>query len=222
MSNRKQIGIVGWKVGDNSFGVTVPYYEYFNFFGDVQILSPNSSVKELDLLVLPGGADVNPLRYKAKPRLYTGAPNPFLEYFDEKVLPKYIAKGTPIFGICRGLQSLNVLFGGTLYQHKQHEYSSEYRGQEVHGVVQHYNPETDVLTPVSGKSKPAFKVNSLHHQCIKDLAEPLVATLTHDKDGTIEAIKHRELPIHAVQYHPEELWDDFSITVISKLLKLEE
>jgi gamma-glutamyl-gamma-aminobutyrate hydrolase PuuD len=98
---QKQILIVGWKTGDNSFGVTVPYLEYFSKFGQVHVLTPNTVeyVFRADLLVLPGGRDVNPTRYNQSPGYHTGHPEPILEYFDTKVLPKYIEKQIPIFGI---------------------------------------------------------------------------------------------------------------------------
>lgn len=106
----KKIGIVGWKTGENSFGITVPYLRFFQHYGNVVILGVNEEpVKDLDLLVLPGGGDVSPNRYNAKPDLFTGVANTWLEYFDKDILPQYIANKTSIFGICRGLQTLTAL-----------------------------------------------------------------------------------------------------------------
>lgn len=215
---RKRIGIVGWKVGENSIGITQPYYEFFNFFGDVEILSPNHRVRNLDLLVLPGGGDVNPVRYGAIPRLYTGSANPILEWFDTIMLPKYIEKGVPIFGICRGLQTLNVHFKGTLYQHKPHEYSDP-RTELVHGVKQFFDTKKLIM---SQKELGSFRVNSMHHQSIKELGNGLLPTLIHAKDGTVEGIMHKTLPIFGVQYHPEEICEDYSIEVINYLLSLKK
>ena len=220
MSDRKRIGIVGWKVGENSIGVTQPYYEFLNLFGDVEILTPNSRLRKLNLLILPGGGDVNPLRYGAIPRLFTSGVNPILEWFDIKMLPEYIKAGVPIFGICRGLQTLNVHFGGNLYQHNMHEYSSESRSDLVHGVNQYYDTEAKVFS--ANKRVDTFRVNSLHHQCIKDLSGSLNPTLVHSKDGTIEGIMHKTLPIHAVQYHPEEIYDEYSIKIIQQLLEVKK
>lgn len=99
----KRIGIVGWGTGENSFGVSKPYLNYFKTYGEVFILGPNEEVDStLDLLILPGGKDVNPLRYGQIPSLFTGYQEPLLEYFDVTMLPRYIEQGVPIFGICRG------------------------------------------------------------------------------------------------------------------------
>jgi putative glutamine amidotransferase len=216
MSDRKRIGIVGWKVGENSIGITQPYYEFFNYFGDVEILSPNHRVRNLDLLVLPGGADVNPTRYGTVPRLFTGNANPIFEWFDVTMLPKYIDKKVPVFGICRGLQTLNVHFKGTLWQHRPHEYSDP-RTELVHGVQSYLDTKTFLFN--EKKVSSTFRTNSMHHQSIKELGKDVVATVYHSKEGDgVEAIMHKTLPIHAVQWHPEEIWDDYSCAVIENLL----
>ena len=105
MSKRK-IGIPGWMVGANSFGVTLPYAEFITnvLGGELHILSPyNGDIRrDLDLIVLPGGYDVNPLRYDELPWFSTQNPNVILEAFDNFFLKKYIEANTPIFGICRG------------------------------------------------------------------------------------------------------------------------
>lgn len=80
------------------------YVTYFRQFGEVILIDPaNQNVQDVDLLVLPGGADVNPLNYNEFPHALTGKPNLAIEYFDKFILPKYIESNTPIFGICRGL-----------------------------------------------------------------------------------------------------------------------
>lgn len=214
---KKIIGIVGWKTGDNSFGVTVPYLEYFSMFGDVHVISPTegSLITGLDLLVLPGGKDVDPLRYNRKPGYGNTFTDPFLEYFDKKMLKEYIGQGIPIFGICRGLQTLNVHFGGTLNQTIFHEMSND-RSELVH-KVRELNEDNSF-----GEE---FMVNSLHHQAIGTLAQNLIKTLIYvddvdDKLLFIEGIKHRSMPIHAVQYHPEEIYDTYCIKIISNMLNI--
>lgn len=95
-----KIGIPVWKVGENSLGSTVSYVEYAERFGEVVLLSPEHEPKlDLDLLILPGGADVDPARYKQKPNWYTGKPDLIKEYFDRKYLPIYVANRVPILGI---------------------------------------------------------------------------------------------------------------------------
>lgn len=98
----KRIGLVGWLTGSNSFGATVPYVDFFSRFGVVEIIMPNEkNVRNIDLLIMPGGPDVDTNRYLDDGYLdfNIGKPCPFRERFDKILLPKYIESKTPIFGI---------------------------------------------------------------------------------------------------------------------------
>lgn len=220
-SNKKKIGIVGWNTGDNSFGVTKAYMAFLATFGIVCILSPEEDIRtDLDLLVLPGGKDVDPTRYGHVPSFYNSDSNQILEYFDKFKLPEYINAGIPIFGICRGFQTLNVLFNGTLTQHYIHAYSNKDRAELVHDVmIVDDKIKVKVETTKGTRILTKFETNSLHHQCVfpDDLGNNLVPTLT-TKDGVIEGFRHESLPIMGVQYHPEEIWDDYVTNCISYLL----
>ncbi len=192
----KLIGIVGMGY-EKTFGVQRPYIEYFNRFGSVMMIDPRETevIEQLDLVVLPGGADVVPFRYGESPNPdLCGTPNYYYEFFDTTVLPKYIEKNIGVVGICRGLQSINVLMGGSLHQHINHSYSAKDRGELVHNVQ------------VVGTNQ-RFKVNSLHHQAIKRLGNNLRSLLIGVDKGEefIEAIKHVEKKIFAVQFHPKLL-----------------
>lgn len=205
----KKIGILSFKLGENSFGVTLPYLEFIRRFGTPCIIDFSEPVRnDLDLLILPGGPDVDPRRYGAQPNLRTGKPCIFREYFDEHILPDYIAQGTPIFGICRGLQALVVGFGGKLHQHIGQEWSIKSRDELVH-KVEFKIKENNIIKVYTEE------VNSLHHQSAAEVGEHLKVIAKHKKLdhkgidlGTVEAIMHRTLPIAAVQYHPEELVSD--------------
>jgi putative glutamine amidotransferase len=215
-----KIGVVGWKVGDNSFGVTLPYAEYLSRLGELVIIHPNQEViQDLDLLVLPGGADVDPGRYGQIPSLYTGNPNVLLEFFDRVRLPEYIKLGTNILGICRGAQSLAVHFGASLIQEiGAHEYSTKSRSELVHKVfIEDKEFPTDYLT--KGKY---IETNSLHHQAVDEstiLETPIVVT-GRTEDKTVEAIKIIGHNIVGVQWHPEEIYDDYTEFYLNKFLKL--
>lgn len=221
---KKKIGIVGWKTGDNSFGTTVPYLNYFSNYGEIIILTPGQEViKDLDLLVLPGGRDVNTVRYGEAPNYFNSDPNPFLEYFDEMLLPQYIEQGTPIFGICRGFQTLNVHFGGSLIQHYIHGYSTKSRSELIHDLKVINLDEFGIKTNFTRVS-----TNSIHHQVIthNTLSSELVPTLhvceAKMDHNVIEGFIHKDLPIAGVQYHPEEIFDDYSDVIINHLLKNDE
>ena len=213
---RKRIGIVG-KISGNTFGVSARYMTFAAYFGDVYVLTPDMPILELDLLILPGGADISPSSYKERPGYELSYQDPYLEYFDKEILPHYIDNGTPIFGICRGMQAINVYFGGSLKQDiPNHPTSSEgMRAELVHKVGN-----------AAGKLK-TFEVNSLHHQAIDILGNDIVPTLEEftEKDeptAVIESITHKHLPIIGVQWHPEEIWDEYSIACIKQLLQIKE
>lgn len=220
----KKIGILSWKLGENSFGVTTPYLNYIEKFGIVRIIDYKEEVDaSLDLLILPGGPDINPMSYNEIPERDTGKGCIYREYFDTVILPKYIELNIPIFGICRGLQTLNVHFGGTLTQHMYHETSDKNRFDRVH-KIEFYT----IVRNNAVYTKFTEDVNSLHHQCIQRLGENLkpiaVYKAKEDKnnnlyDSCVEAIVHIKHPIAAVQYHPEELrYDVLSDLLIDNLL----
>ncbi len=224
----KKIGLVAWPTGPNSFGATIPYIEFFSKFGIVELIMPNeTNIRDLDLLVLPGGPDVETNRYLGEEPLHfaIGKSCPFRERFDKVLLPKYLNNRTPIFGICRGHQSLAVEFGAQLEQHMYHETNKETnRIERVHKVIVNaFNAEL-----IPGLSSVDFRVNSIHHQVVLDENLPneikVLARYTpeiRENDGEIEAITYfPEYPAHTVQWHPEEIEDDFSIHLINHLLNL--
>ncbi len=121
-----------------------------------------------------------------------------------------IARGIPVFGICRGFQEINVALGGTLLQqvHRTEGYA-DHREDESLPLEQQYGPAHEVhavrgswLEGLLGQSK--WKVNSLHGQGVKRLAPGLVAQ-AHAPDGLVEAYVHASSPglLLAVQWHPE-------------------
>jgi gamma-glutamyl-gamma-aminobutyrate hydrolase PuuD len=236
----KQIGIFGFKTGENSFGVTVPYYEYFDFFGDVHIISPLANVvlAGYDLIVVPGGPDVSPNSYGHVPDMRTSKSDPIREYFDQHVLPEAIEAGIPIVGICRGHQAIGVLHGSAMHQHMYHS-TSKTRGELSHGIAV-FTKELPEPLGATLRNKLSIKkeknkgvhplnrhleVNSLHHQTLSDIPDSAILLASHfdDKkpnDSSIEALFYPDHNIVTFQYHPEEIWDELSILCIKYLLSL--
>lgn len=217
MSKRK-IGIVGYSNG-NMFGVGNDYIDFivYRLTGEPVVLSPSSPIHDdLNLLILPGGPDINPLRYNSIPRFETGKPDPIREFFDVRHLPAYIENKTPIFGICRGLQSLAVHFGAILWQHMTHETNPDHDPyKHVHGI--------NILSHANKK----INVNSRHHQSVvrESLKDTDIAILaTHSKwSADVEAIAVNGLPIRAVQYHPEDLSElsgvEYAVSLVKEIIK---
>lgn len=121
-----------------------------------------------------------------------------------------IAGATPLFGVCRGLQEMNVALGGSLYQRIHHEAGMlDHREPETEDLAEQFATRHDVLlAPGSAFAQWAggtrVKVNSLHGQGIKRLGEGLVAE-AHAPDGLVEGVRVNHAPAFAfgVQWHPE-------------------
>jgi len=161
----------------------------------------------LDALLLPGGADIEPRRYGAVARSDCNLQvMPELDEVELKLASWAIADGLPTLGICRGIQVLNVACGGTLWQDLHIEgvvtesHDREPRDLLAHGLD--IEPDS-LLARTLGQTH--IRVNSLHHQAIRDLGPSLRASGC-SSDGLIEGI---ELPAHrfllGIQCHPEEL-----------------
>lgn len=221
-----KIGIPGWKIGDNSFGITTAYLEFIRYFGTPVILHPDTDIiEDLDLVILPGGPDVNPENYGATPSSYTGRPCLFKEHFDKHYLPTYIALGTPIYGICRGMQALAVHFGGKMIQHINHETNEQYnRNKLVHGVAIE-NEYRNILLRNGINRGMNYKTNSMHHQAVMGMSlrdtDMAVIGKADDRKSNriIELIAHKTLPIVGEQAHPEETFNDFAVDTINFLLE---
>ncbi|QLJ06223.1 gamma-glutamyl-gamma-aminobutyrate hydrolase family protein [Streptomyces sp. NEAU-sy36] len=156
-----------------------------------------AAVARLDGLVVAGGPDVDPARYGAARDPRTGPPATARDAWELALIDAALASGTPLLGICRGMQLLNVALGGTLVQHVEGH-------AEAVGVF-----GSHTVTPVPGTryaeiAPAATTVPTYHHQCVSRLGRGLVPS-AHAEDGTVEAV---ELPTDrgwalGVQWHPE-------------------
>ena len=191
------------------------YAECLRKAGFVPVLVPQTAdtnelahvFSRLDALVLTGGEDVDPRRYGAAPSPKLGEVVDARDAFEYALLDAAMARHLPIFGVCRGVQIINVYFGGTLWQ----DLPSEYRGSEVahcrldrpcDGVHDIIVEEESRLASVIGVGK--VSVNSMHHQAVRDIA-PGFRISARATDGVIEAIESEHDPVVGVQFHPEEL-----------------
>ena len=162
-------------------------------------LDPRDAVDKLDGLLLTGGDDIAPGRYGAELGDHTQLPEPTRDDYELALLGRAAAQKVPTRGICRGLQLVNVHAGGTLHQHvPEHAFIEQPGTVEQHVVTLEAG---SVLSDLYGATKP---VNSLHHQSVATVGADLQVTATTE-DGGVEGVEHRELPIVAVQWHPEML-----------------
>ena len=161
----------------------------------------------LDGLVISGGADVNPLWYGESPRQALGGVEPARDLYELRLIKLATDRRMPVLGICRGLQLLNVAFGGSLYQDIPSQYPDHIGHNQdmpgAYGSHKAYIQAGTKLAEILGEDSVA--VNSFHHQSIKALA-PIFKVAALAPDRVVEAIDaYPERPIFGVQWHPEGL-----------------
>ena len=191
------------RVLEGALPVMVPSLNGETFRGEVSV---QDYAHWLDGLVMHGGADVWPGSYGEQPLRPEWRGDRIRDEYEIALVQAFRAAGKPVFGICRGLQLLNVAHGGTLYQ----DISTQKPGARVHRDAQAYDlnfHEVDILprTRLAQLLPPGrHKINSVHHQGVKDLAPGFAVEAVSPEDGVVEAIRHTGAAwVAAVQWHPE-------------------
>jgi len=214
-TTRPRIGITTyleparWGVWEQS-AVLLPhlYVEAVHRAGGVPVLLPPlpdgaaEALEGVDALVVAGGADVDPAAYGAAAHEGTDTPRRDRDTWETTLLASAIETNTPVLGVCRGAQMINVALGGTLHQHLP-----DIVGHDLHrpAVARHgrVHVTVDAGSAVADALGSDADVPCYHHQSIDRLGDGLRATAWAD-DGTVEAI---ELVgpdyVVGVQWHPE-------------------
>jgi putative glutamine amidotransferase len=169
----------------------------------VDLVPGTKELPDLDGLLLPGGWDVDPSFYGERRGENLGDTDPELDATELSLFRQARERDLPVLGICRGQQVINVAMGGSLVQHLE--------GHEVRALGRSHLAHTIDVDPSSELGRAAgehrVRVNSLHHQAIKQLGEGLQQT-ARGEDGTVEGVESDDGLIVAVQCHPEELTTD--------------
>lgn len=178
---------------------TQNYVEVLKFLGaDPVVTLHPESIYSFDGLLLPGGGDICP-SYFQQPVIDTRKPNPDLDRAQFHLLYQFLHTHKPILGICKGMQLINVFFGGDLHQHLEKEKIHQWNGADQwHTTSARKN---SLLGKLYGTD---FTVNSAHHQSIGEVGQDLEVIQT-SADEIPEAIMHERLPILGVQWHPERM-----------------
>lgn len=158
-------------------------------------------------LLVPGGEDVTPALYGEDPLRQVTFMNEEKDRMELALIRGAVDRGMPVFGICRGIQLLNVCFGGTLYQDLPAQYPGvlghaqdmAIRGQLTHRVT--LEPDSLLEKLLGGEP---LSVNSYHHQAVRTPAPGFTVT-ARAADGVIEGVEDPERNLYAVQWHPEDL-----------------
>jgi len=168
---------------------------------------PGGLLESLDGILFPGGVDVDPVAYgeERKPKTMV---DPELDRLELPLAREALRRRMPVLAICRGLQVINVVQGGSLFQELQDD------GVTVRSHRTPKEQPRDLLSDevtLEGDStwgqvarSSSLRVNSHHHQAVKEVAPGLKVTAV-SADGVIEGLESEDGTVLAVQCHPEEL-----------------
>lgn len=180
-----------------------------------------SYVDTIDALMLTGGQDIHPSAYGEESLESVKDVSLKRDAFDLKLFEYALKAGKPILGICRGMQIMNVYFGGTLYQDIAVGTESGHKNnkERAMGKASHMMHLEYPSLMYSIFEEEEVHINSFHHQAIKEVASRFRVTGVSE-DGLIEAIEDKDASgpwLVGVQWHPEMMVYDYP-----KMLKLFE
>lgn len=194
------------------------YLEGIQLAGGTPIILPQkATIEEVEQLVdvcdgflFTGGHDVGPSLYHQRKSENCGMTNKERDELEQHFFERAYALDKPMLGICRGIQMINVLLGGTLYQ----DLATEYKNPLEHVMDPPYNRVQhkvliDKDSPLYGVlMTEQLGVNSYHHQAVKGLASEL-SVMAKATDGLVEAVYSKTKRfLWAVQWHPEFFYED--------------
>jgi gamma-glutamyl-gamma-aminobutyrate hydrolase PuuD len=183
------------------------YFPFLEPLGFVPVVVPNMvadpaayvTTLGVEGVILTGGGDIDPARYR-QPVTDGREVSLLRDTTEGRLVEAALEHGWPVLGICRGMQFINVYFGGALVQDIP---------SQVGAAVDHDESEhpVAVIDPVIAGwlGAQTFDVNTHHHQAVlaDRLAPDLVAFARSEPDGVIEGVYHRQRPVLGVQWHPE-------------------
>ena len=196
--------IAHWVMSTGALAVMIPNPAGDTRRGDATLAD---YARWLDGLVLEGGSDLWPGSYGETPLKPQWSGDRIRDEYEKALVAAFMAEHKPVFGVCRGLQLLNVAFGGTLLQDIASQRPESVSHREASLYDRHFHevefvPGSHLAQMYAGVARA--RVNSVHHQAIKDLAPGFVVEARSVGDGLIEAVRRPgDSYVAAVQWHPE-------------------
>jgi len=185
--------------------VMIPTIERDGSIGQWEVAT-DDYIATLDGLILQGGADIDPRVYGEEPGPLLGPIDSVRDRFELELLRGFAAANKPVLGVCRGMQLINVAFGGTLHQ----DLDAAGVAAHAHRMSDLYDEHAHDIEFVPGGWLQSIyaearrgRVNSIHHQGVNRLGTGLVID-AYSTDGVVECIRHESFPfLLGVQWHPE-------------------
>lgn len=180
----------------------------------------NDLIDKIDGVIFTGGGDIDPIKFNGEDHGEVYGVDVERDEIELRLVHNVVNIEKPFLGICRGIQIINVAYGGALYTHLtdqlsdeiQHRCFPDYPWDHIAHEIQ--ISEDSRLGEIVGES--IIGVNSLHHQGIKALAKDLTP-VAYAPDGLIEAVELKNYPFGiAVQWHPEWLPGDLKMQALFK------
>ncbi len=194
------------------------YLDTIRHFDAIPLILPVEGTREeletlidmCDGVLLTGGDDIDPKLYGEEILNDTVSLTPDRDKGEAVICDLAVERDLPMFGICRGIQMMNVYFGGSLYQDIPAQIETEVKHSMVapfhrccHDVVVEKDSPLHKLV-----GRDVIGVNSHHHQAVKAVAPGFIAMGHCPDDGVIEAICNPDKKfVWGVQWHPERVWD---------------
>ena len=193
------------------------YLHAIRHFGGIPVVLPSEGeayeleylVSQCDGILFTGGMDIEPSLFGEEKWNDTVQTTPDRDRSESLIFRLAEERDLPILGICRGIQMMNVYYGGTLYQ----DIPTQAPSDVAHSMAppHHRTCHSCIIEPGTPlhalTGQDVIQVNSHHHQAVKDVA-PGFAVMGRCADGIIEAIWNPGKKFcWAVQWHPEQIWD---------------
>lgn len=208
--NKKKVLVIGTsqRIG-STYHQIASFYKYdLHILTGIQTNTDTSReiIKSVDGVIFAGGDDFDPALYGSDFYDFVEAYSTYQDRSDLELLGLAIDENKPILGICRGMQLINIYYGGSLYEDLPSQFGTSISHRDGEDDFSYhmvnFNENSSLYEKLDGEI--SREVNSFHHQGIRDLAYGLNPTARSD-DGLIEAIENPYYNnfMMGVQWHPE-------------------